>query len=69
MSAAGLLYEVFTARFFRPRDGEQADCRALVDAGLAVPCAQGELAGYRVSPAGYRQVMMRWGHGPRGTEV
>lgn len=71
----GLLYEVFTTRFFQPRAGEHADCQALVDAGLAVPCAQGKLAGYqvsppgyRVSPAGYRAVMARWGHRQRGGE-
>lgn len=63
MSVTGLLYEVFTARFFISRDGDQADCKALVDAALAVPCAQGKLDGYQVSAAGYRAVMARWGHG------
>ena len=63
MSVTGLLYAVFTARFFLPSDGEQAECQTLVDAGLAVPCAQGKLDGYRGSAAGYRAVMARWGHG------
>ncbi len=63
MSVASLLYEVFTARFYRPRDGEQAECQTLVAVQLAVPCAQGKLDGYRVSAAGYRAVMARWGHG------
>lgn len=56
----GALYVLFSTTFFQPR--EPGAYEALVEAGLALSVAQGQIAGYRISPAGYLCAMGLWGH-------
>lgn len=56
------LYELFGATFTAPRPDDTARFDALVSAGMAEIAMQGKIAGYRITPVGYREANRRWGH-------
>lgn len=56
------LYQLFTTILLFPSTPENTrDLESLVARGYAEPATQGHAEGYRISPAGWREAMSRWG--------